>query len=123
MEKGKILVIDENKKDADWVSGILQNEGYSITCVYSGKEGLRKAEEERYSLVILDLELTDIKGEEVRSLLKKKKCYKKVPVLILSVKNDIEDIEGSLQRGADDYIIKPPRSEHLLNKIEKYASV
>ena len=117
MEKGKILLIEDDEKDAQWLSGLLQDEGYSVSRARDGKEGLTKAQEERYNLVILDTVLPDIKGEEACRLLKKKKRYRDVPVIALSIKDEVEDIEGAFIKGADEYIIKPPRPEHLLKKV------
>ena len=120
MEKGKILLIEYDKNDADWTSGILQAEGYSIVFADSAKEALRKARDERYDLIILDPVLPDMKGEEVCSLISRKKRYNKAPVIILSVKDEIGDIEESFLKGARDYIIKPARAEHLLAKVREH---
>ena len=122
MEKGKVLLIEDDKRDAGQVSSLLQGEGYTVRCAYNGRDGLERAGEEKFNLVILDLLLPDMPGEEVCSLLKRKRRYRKIPVIVLSVKDEIEDIERLFGRGADDYIIKPARPEHLLNRVEKHVS-
>lgn len=121
MKAGKILLIEDNRKDAENVSALLQDNHYSVSCAYNGKDGLRKAREEKFDLIILDLLLPDMKGEQICSLLKRRTRFRRTPVIILSVKDEIEDIQGLFERGADDYIIKPPRPEHLLNRVEAYV--
>lgn len=118
METGKILLIEDNRKDAADVSNLLKENGYTVSCAHNGKDGLRRAREEKFDLVILDLLLPDMKGEEICSLLKRRRSFRKVPVIVLSVKDGIEDIQELFERGADDYIIKPPRPEYLLSRVD-----
>jgi len=122
MNSGKIILIEDNEKDASGVSEILEAKGYKICRIANGKEALKRIKDEKFDLVILDLLLPDIKGEDVCSTLKKKRLYKNIPILVLSIKDEIEDIQELLERGADDYIIKPPRAEHLLEKVEVHIS-
>ena len=117
MDQAKILLIEDNREDSSFVSGLLTENGYSVTCAYAGKDGLDKAKKEKFDLVILDLLLPDMKGEDICSLLKTR-SYKKVPVMILSVKDETGDIQQLFERGADDYIIKPPRPAYILSRVE-----
>lgn len=121
MGNGKILLIEDDKKDAAEICGLLEKNGYKVSCAYNGREGLRKAREEKFALVILDLLLPDMKGEEICSLLKRR-SFGKIPVIVLSVKDEIGSIQELFERGADDYIIKPPRPAHLLNRVETYIA-
>lgn len=120
MDAGKILLIEDNRKDAAEVCGLLEENGYKVSCAYNGRDGLKKAREEKFDLVILDLLLPDMKGEEICSLLKRR-SLKKVPLIVLSVKDETGDIQELFERGADDYIIKPARPAHLLNRVEAYV--
>jgi DNA-binding response OmpR family regulator len=117
MDQAKILLIEDNSQDSSFVSGLLEENGYSVYCAYNGRDALSKAKKEKFDLVILDLLLPDMKGEDICSQLKGR-AYKKVPVMILSIKDEIEDIQQLFERGADDYIIKPPRPAYLLSRVE-----
>jgi DNA-binding response OmpR family regulator len=123
MEKGKILLIEYDKKDADWTSLVLQGEGYSVVLADSAREAFKKAQEQRYNLIILDPVLPDMKSEEVCSSISRKKRYGRAPVIILSVKDEIGDIEECFLKGASDYIIKPARPEHLLAKVREHLKL
>ena len=122
MNTGKILLIEDDKKDASGVLKLIQEKGYNVQCVNSGREGLIKAREGNFDLIILDLLLPDAKGEDICSALKKKTRLKNIPIIVLTVKDEIGDIEELFERGADDYIIKPPRSAYLLDKVEAYMA-
>ncbi len=118
MNSAKILLIDGNKKDRDSFSSLLNGEGYNVYCADNGDEGLKKAKSEKFDLIILDLILPDINGEEICSRLKSSRRYNGVPILVLSAKDEIEDIEELFLRGVDDYIVKPPRLSYLISRVE-----
>ncbi len=118
MDFARILLIDNNRECRYSVSTFLSAEGYKVCCVDNGHEGLEKAADERFDLIILDLLLPDIKGEEVCSKLKNNRRYSVVPILVLSEEDETEDIEKLFQMGVDDYIVKPPRFSYLLNRVE-----
>ena len=122
MNPRKILLIEDDQQDATLITNLLKEKGYIVTHVSGGKEGIKKAKRERYDLIILDLLLPDSKGEAVCVSLKRGIRCKKIPIIVLSVKDEIEDIEDVLRLGADDYIIKPPRPQYLLKKIEERLS-
>ena len=122
MNSPKILLIDGNRKDRDAVSAFLGGEGYVVECADNGNEGLEKTRQEKFDLVILDLILPDMKGEEICARLKSRRKKRTVPVLVLSAKDEIEDIEELFRRGVDDYIVKPPRLSHLIKRVEFHIS-
>lgn len=118
MDPAKILLIDSNKEDRDSFSALLRGEGYNVYCADNGQEGLNKTKGEKFDLIILDLILPDMKGEEICSRLRSSRRCNAVPILVLSAKDEIEDIEELFQRGVDDYIVKPPRLSYLISRIE-----
>jgi DNA-binding response OmpR family regulator len=118
MDSAKILLIDGNKEDRDSFSALLSEKGYNVYCADNGYEGLKKAKDEKFDLIILDLILPDINGEEICSRLKSSRRYSRAPILVLSAKDEIEDIEELFLRGVDDYIVKPPRLSYLISRIE-----
>ena len=118
MDSTKILLIDSNREDRDAVSAFLGGEGYNVRVVDNGREGIEKAKSEKFDLIILDLILSDMKGEEICSRLRSSRRYNAVPILVLSAKDETEDIEELFQKGIDDYIVKPPRLSYLISRVE-----
>ena len=115
MNQGEtILVIDDEVQIRRLLDITLTANGYKVLYSSNGHEGLIDAATHHPSLVILDLGLPDIDGQDL--LLKFREWYSK-PVFILSVRNSEEEIIKALDNGASDYLTKPFRTGELLARI------
>ena len=117
-----ILVIDDDAHINDIVSKALRSEGYSVSSAYSGTEALLLLSQSKPDLVLLDLMLPGLSGEELLPQIKD------IPVIVVSAKTDVTDKVELLIGGAVDYITKPFHMEELLARImvqlrknERYA--
>jgi len=115
--KMKILLIEDSKKFSDLVKKGLENEGYTVDCVYDGQDGKNRIKlcESEYDLIILDIMLPKIDGITVCKSIRKGKID--TPVLMLTAKDATEDKIIGLDSGADDYLIKPFEFNELLARI------
>jgi DNA-binding response OmpR family regulator len=111
----RILIIEDEETLAKNISDILLKEGYSTDLAQDGEEGIEKGLSEEYNLILLDVLLPKINGFEVLRKLRKSKL--KTPVIILTIKNSIENRVEGLDAGADDYLIKPFAVPELLARI------
>lgn len=111
---GTILIIDDEVQIRRLLEITLSANGYKIAEASGGKEGLALAASLQPVLIILDLGLPDMDGLEV--LNKLREWYQK-PIIILSVRNLEDDIIKALDKGANDYLIKPFRTGELLARI------
>ncbi|MCY8717311.1 two-component system response regulator YkoG [Bacillus spizizenii] len=115
MEKGHILIVEDEEKIARVLQLELEYEGYSVTIKYNGTEGLNAAAEGRYSLVLLDVMLPGLSGLEV--LRRLRKTDQQTPVILLTARDSIPDKVTGLDIGANDYVTKPFEIEELLARI------
>ncbi|HFX6042287.1 TPA: two-component system response regulator CovR [Streptococcus pyogenes] len=107
----KILIIEDEKNLARFVSLELQHEGYEVIVEVNGREGLETALEKEFDLILLDLMLPEMDGFEVtRRLQTEKTTY----IMMMTARDSIMDVVAGLDRGADDYIVKPFAIEELL---------
>ncbi|HCX65928.1 MAG TPA: DNA-binding response regulator [Eubacteriaceae bacterium] len=111
----KILIVEDEKKIARFLQLELQYEGYSVDIALDGREGLKKAESTDYDVVVLDIMLPMLSGMEVCRRLRQMK--NKVPIIMLTAKDDVSDKVMGLDTGADDYMTKPFAIEELLARI------
>jgi len=102
---GKILIIEDEESILMSLTDDLQLEGYQVTGVENGNNGLAKARQNNYDLIILDLMLPDIGGLEVCKQLRQANIT--TPILILTARNQEIDKVLGLELGADDYVTKP----------------
>jgi two-component system, OmpR family, KDP operon response regulator KdpE len=109
-----VLVIDDEVQMRRLLRRILEQEGYKVSLVENGLEGLAHAGTDRPDVIILDLGLPDMGGLEV---LREIRSRSSVPILILSVREAEETIVSALDGGADDYLTKPFRTGELLARI------
>ncbi len=110
----KILVVEDESKIARFIELELKHEGYEVEIAYDGRNGLEKAEEGDFDLIILDLMLPLMSGIEVCRRIRK---FSNIPIIMLTAKDDISDKVTGLDSGADDYITKPFAIEELLARI------
>lgn len=106
-----ILVIDDDTHISSMLEETLSYEGYKVFCAYSGTEALLFLSQNRPDLILLDLMLPGLSGEE---LLPK---IQNIPVIIVSAKTDIDNKVDLLLNGAADYITKPFHTKELLARI------
>lgn len=113
-EHETILIIDDELQIRRLLEITLTANGYKIIQSVNGKDGLIDAATHHPSLIILDLGLPDIDGQEI---LKKLREWFYKPVIVLSVRNSEYDIIIALDNGANDYLTKPFRTGELLARI------
>ena len=106
-----ILIVDDDQSIGNLLEETLKKEGYSVLRAYSGTEAVLLLRETRPDLVLLDMMLPGLSGEEVLPHLKG------VPVIVVSAKIDVDDKVGMLLRGAADYVTKPFDIRELLARI------
>jgi len=111
----RVLVIEDEKKIADFVKRGLKEEGYAVDVAYDGEQGLFLATTNDYDLILLDLMLPKIDGMAVCRAIKEKKAA--APVIMLTAKDTVHDKVAGLDAGADDYITKPFAFEELLARV------
>lgn len=108
----KILVVEDNTDIHNLIKEILEKENYKILDAYSGTEALMILEKEDIELILLDLMLPGMNGEEII------KKVKNIPIIVISAKISPEDKVNVLLNGANDYITKPFNSEELIARVK-----
>ena len=112
----KILIIEDDSDINKIINDTLTQSGYATTSAYSGTEGLMHLSQNTFDLVILDLMLPGLDGEEL--IVKfRKEMNSDTPVIILSAKDKLDYKLDLFERGADDYMTKPFEIEELLARV------
>lgn len=107
-----ILIVEDNIDIHNLIREVLEKEHYRVLSSYTGTEAMRIIENERIDLILLDLMLPEINGEEIV------KKVKDTPIIVISAKISTEDKVNVLLNGANDYLTKPFNVEELLARIK-----
>jgi DNA-binding response OmpR family regulator len=119
----RILVIEDSHILCFMLEEALQNNGFEVIVAYDGKGGLLKAQVCKPDIILLDLVLPDIPGEEVCRDLKKFPDTERTPIIMLTAKgSDVDHVVGRVL-GAQAYIVKPFEMEHLMTEITKLIAM
>lgn len=110
----KILIVEDEKQMADFISLELKHEGYEVDICYDGEQGYDNAIKTNYDIILLDIMIPKINGMEVCRRLRAKQD---TPIIMLTAKGDITDKVNGLDIGADDYLTKPFEIEELLARM------
>lgn len=111
----EILLIEDELKIARFLQLELTHEGYSLTIATEGRDGLIKAMDDKFDLIILDLMLPNLSGIEICRRLRSNNIQ--TPIIMLTAKSDVSDKVMGLDIGADDYMTKPFAIEELLARM------
>ena len=99
-----VLVVEDERKIRELLRSYLEHDGLNVLSTGSGAEGIQLARDAHPDLLLLDLRLPDVPGEEVT---REVRTFSSLPILVLTAKTDTEDRIHGLELGADDYVTKP----------------
>ena len=111
----RILIVEDNIELAAWLGRTLRKENYTVDCIDNGVDADFALRSEKYNLIILDLSLPRMDGNEVLRRLRVRKDT--TPVLVLTANNTVRSVVSELDEGADDYVAKPFEIEELEARI------
>ena len=100
----KVLVVDDEKLIVKGIRFSLEQDGMEVSCAYDGEEALNMARENDYDIILLDLMLPKMSGQEVCQQVRE---FSNVPSIMLTAKGEDMDKIMGLEYGADDYVTKP----------------
>ena len=115
VRENTILIVDDEVKITEVIKSYLENSGYLTACAYDGKNAMSLFEKCSPVLIILDLMLPDMTGEDICREIRKKS---RVPIIMLTAKVEDADIINGLGIGADDYLTKPFSPKQLVARVE-----
>ena len=111
----RVLVVEDERKLARVLESALQAEHYDVVVAATGEDGFFRANAEAFDLIVLDLMLPGRSGIEILETLRQRQVH--TPVLILTARDGVDDRVLGLDRGADDYLVKPFALPELLARI------
>ncbi len=110
----KILIVEDEKKMAQFLMMELEHEGYEVQVIYNGREAMEMVQSESFDVILLDIMLPGINGMEV---CRRVRQFSDVPIIMVTAKSDVTDRVMGLDTGANDYLTKPFAIEELLARI------
>jgi len=112
----RIAILEDDPDQLALLKRWLSDDGHDVHGYSNGRDAMRQAGRESFDLFILDWQVPDVQGTEVLVWIRSK-VSQRVPVLFVTVRDSEEDIVFALERGADDYMIKPARKHELLARV------
>jgi diguanylate cyclase (GGDEF)-like protein len=125
ISKGKVIIVDDAPDTVEIIEKLLVFEGYEVLTTSTGEEGVKKVEKEKPKIVLLDISLPGIDGNE--ALRRIRKVDSIVSVIMLTAFATVDNAISALKEGASDFIKKPFENEHLVHLVnqclEKYQTL
>ena len=121
MAKKKILVVDDAEFNRDLIVQLLGDE-YEVLEAVDGAEGVRKAEQEKPDLILMDLGMPVMDGWEATKMIKANSELKHIPIIAVTSHAMVGDEIQAREAGCDDYLPKPIDENELMRKIKKFLS-
>jgi DNA-binding response OmpR family regulator len=130
--KARILIVDDDRPTVMIISNVLKKHGYEVSTAFNGHDGLRKAQEEKPHLIVLDIMMPGMNGYQVARRLKRDPETAKIAVLMLSAKGGIDEnvkkahefaarvhdrLEG-FDSGAVDFLTKPVKAKDVAKRVK-----
>jgi two-component system, NtrC family, sensor kinase len=107
LEKGSLLVVDDNPSNRDMLSRRLERHGYAVATAADGRQALDRIRQGGFDLVLLDIMMPVMDGYQVLEALKSDEVLRHVPVIMISALDEMQSVIRCIERGAEDYLPKP----------------
>ncbi len=115
-----VLVIDDDTMIRKLLHIALASKGFKVFTASNGQEGLDTAKTDEIDVILLDWMMPEMDGMAVLEELKRDRDTKRIPVLMLTAKDGCKDIELAIDKGADDYIVKPFNPYEVPEMVQKH---
>lgn len=115
----KILIVEDEPNVRNFVKVYLEFEGYEVVEAKNGREGLERVKADQPDLVVTDIMMPEMDGVTFYKTLRQDEKTKSLPVIVLTVKDEFEDIKYAYLIGVDEYITKPFDPQQLVRKIKE----
>lgn len=122
MGNKKILIIDDEKDLALIFGKLLENHGYEVHIALDGKQGIESAMEIIPDAIVLDIKMPKKDGITVLKELRSDQRFADTPIIVLSAKGQLHEINMGLKAGASAYLCKPVMPNDIINKLDAYLS-
>lgn len=116
MDTQRIVLIEDEEKIGKMITAYLEKEGYRVDWYQNGKKGWEALDASEPDLIVLDLMLPEISGQEICARLRAKGSI--VPIIMLTAMGEVTDRVAGLELGADDYLVKPFSLRELMARIQ-----
>jgi twitching motility two-component system response regulator PilH len=113
-----VLVVDDSKTELMYLSEILRKAGYAVTTAESGDDALRRMEQSKPDLILMDVVMPGRNGFQLTRGISRDPRYAGVPIIMCTSKNQETDRVWGMRQGASDYITKPVDQAELIGKIK-----
>jgi len=113
----KILIVDDSPTELHVLSQMLSKGGYDTVTAEDGEEGIERAKSELPDLILMDVVMPGLNGFQATRKLSRDAATKHIPVVMVTTKDQDTDREWGMRQGARDYMVKPVKSDELLDKV------
>jgi CheY-like chemotaxis protein len=116
----RILVVDDSKTALMMTTMIITKGSYEVLTAADGEEGVARAQQERPDLILMDVMMPRMDGFEACRRLRAQEATRDIPIIIVSTRGELGNVEVGYEAGCSDYVTKPINSVELLAKIRDY---
>ncbi|HHH38844.1 MAG TPA: response regulator [Sedimenticola sp.] len=112
-----ILIVDDSPTETHVIRGIVEKGGYQVITADNGEHGVAEAAQSRPDLILMDVVMPGMNGFQATRQLSRNPDTAKIPIIMVTTKNQETDRAWGLRQGARDYVVKPVAADELLTKI------
>ncbi len=122
MAGAKILIVDDEINLANMLQRLLRNLDYDVAVATDGRHALELSNQFEPDLILLDMKMPDMDGIQVLTTLRSTPRFAETPIVVLSAKGQLHEINAGMKAGADTYMCKPVMLDQILNTIARHLT-
>lgn len=122
MIRSKILIVDDEINLVNMLQRLLKNLDYDVATATDGRQALERANQFEPDLILLDIKISNMDGIEVLKTLRSTTYFAEIPIIVLSAKGQLHEINAGIEAGADTYLCKPVMFDEILNTIIRHLA-
>ncbi|MGD9008551.1 MAG: response regulator [Desulfobacteraceae bacterium] len=122
MTRSRILIVDDEINLVNMLQRLLKNLDYDVAVAMDGRQALELADQFDPDLILLDIKMPDMNGVQVLKTLRSIACFAETPIIVLSAKGQLHEINAGIEAGADTYLCKPVMFDEILNTIIRHLT-